>query len=304
MTDRAQFLRQFNNLLEYMTDVTRNAAKSIETPIGKSAADENFPVGSILLAKALRPHIATFYALARATDDIADTAALAPDDKLSQLDRFEKALTGEILDDPALEKSYAVLRSSVATDVPLQHAIDLIQAFKQDAVKQRYDSWEDLMGYCSLSASPVGRFLLDLHGEDRRRFESSDALCNVLQVLNHLQDLTDDYRELNRVYLPGDWMVAAGVTLGDFDRATATPGLRYVIDQCLDGCEVLMKSARPLSRQLASRRLAMETAIIVRLADRLIALLRNGDPIAGRVALRKVDFLSCSMRGIAAGIFL
>lgn len=283
--------------------MTQAGANSIETPTGKGSGDENFPVGSFLLPKALRPHVATYYALARTTDDIADNGDLSPEDKLARLDRFERALTGEIPDDPALEKSYAVRRSAEATDVPIQHAIDLIHAFKQDAVKQRYDSWDDLMGYCALSACPVGRFLLDLHGEDNAKFTGSDALCNVLQVLNHLQDLAEDYHALNRVYLPGDWMAAAGVTVDDLDRDVATPGLRHVIDQCLDGCEELMKLARPLSRQLTNRRLAMETAVIVRLADRLLTLLRKGDPIAGRVALGKIDFLSCGVRGIATGLF-
>ena len=283
--------------------MTQAAADTIETPTGKGSGDENFPVGSLLLPKALRPHVAIYYAFARATDDIADNATLSSEDKLARLDRFEKALTGEIPDDPALEKSYAVRRSAAATDVPLQHAIDLIHAFKQDAVKQRYDSWEDLMGYCALSASPVGRFVLDLHGEDPVKFVGSDALCSVLQVLNHLQDLTEDYHALNRVYLPGDWMTAAGVTVDDLDRDAATPGLRRVIDQCLDGCEELMKQARPLSGQLENRRLAMETAVIVRLAGRLLALLRKHDPIAGRVALDKLDFLSCGVRGIMAGLF-
>ena len=203
--------------------MTQAAAESIETPTGKGSEDENFPVGSFLLPKALRPHVATYYALARATDDIADNAALTPEDKLARLDRFERALTGDITDDPLLEKSYAVRRSAQATGVPLQHAIDLIHAFKQDAVKQRYDDWDDLMGYCALSASPVGRFLLDLHDEDPVKFAGSDALCNVLQVLNHLQDLADDYHDLNRVYLPGDWMKAAGVTVDDLDRDVHEP---------------------------------------------------------------------------------
>lgn len=282
--------------------MTQTTPSTIETPTGKGSGDENFPVGSFLLPKPLRPHVATYYALARATDDIADNGALSPEDKLSRLDRFEKGLTGEAPDDPALEKSYAVVRSGEQTGVPVKHAIDLIHAFKQDAVKLRYDSWQDLMGYCELSASPVGRFLLDLHGEDPAKYPGSDALCNTLQVLNHLQDLKEDYRALDRVYLPGDWMAAEGVSVEDLDRDAATPGLRRVIDRCLDGCEDLMKTARPLPRQLNSRRLAMETAMIVNLADRLTALLRKGDPIAERVALSKFDFAICGVRGMVAGI--
>lgn len=276
---------------------------SLETPTGKGADDENFPVGSFLLPARLRPHVATFYALARATDDIADNGALSPEEKLFRLDRFEKALTGEVADDPALEKSYAVGRSAAETGIGIGHAVDLLHAFKQDAVKTRYDDWADLMGYCRLSASPVGRFLLDLHGEDPAKYRFSDPLCDVLQVLNHLQDLKEDYRALDRVYLPGGWMAEEGVTVADIDRDAATPGLRRVIDRCLDGCDALMIEARKLPAALGSRRLAMESAVIVRLADRLSSLLRNSDPIAERVALSKGDFLSCGVRGMAAGLF-
>ncbi|MEX2453444.1 MAG: squalene synthase HpnC [Rhodospirillaceae bacterium] len=275
----------------------------LETPTGKGAGDENFPVGSFLLPARLRPHVATFYALARATDDIADSGTLSADEKLARLDRFERALTGEIADDPALGKSYAVVRSAAATGVPIRHAVDLIHAFRQDAVKSRYDDWADLMAYCALSASPVGRYLLDLHGEDPAGYRYSDPLCDALQVLNHLQDLKDDYRTLGRVYLPGDWMVAEGATVADLDAEAASPGLRRVIDRCLDGCDGLMAQARILPGALRNRRLAMESAVIVRLAERLIVLLRRGDPIAGRVALSKADFIRCGARGMLAGLF-
>lgn len=281
--------------------MNQTSDSGLETPTGKGAGDENFPVGSFLLPKALRPHVATFYNLARATDDIADNGDLTPDQKLDRLDRFEKALGGELTGDPALEKSYAVATSSASTGVPVLHSVDLIHAFKQDAVKLRYDDWDDLMGYCNLSASPVGRFLLDLHGEDPAKYPASDALCNTLQVLNHLQDLRDDYRALDRVYLPGDWMALNGVTAADLDAHACSSGLRAVIDQCLDACEGLMTDARRLSTQLDNRRLRMEASVIVRLADRLITLLRNGDPIAGRVALTKMDFVVCGIRGVIAG---
>ncbi|MGB0630417.1 MAG: squalene synthase HpnC [Alphaproteobacteria bacterium] len=273
----------------------------VETPTGKGAEDENFPVGSFLLPRHLRPHVATFYNLARATDDIADNGNLAAEDKLGRLDRFEKALTGELADDPALVKSHAVVESAAETGVPVQHSIDLLHAFKQDAVKLRYDDWDDLIGYCNLSAAPVGRFLLDLHGEDPAKYPYSDALCNVLQILNHLQDLKDDYRTLDRVYLPGDWMAAEGVTVTDLDAAAASPGLRRVIDRCLDGCDGLLAEARRLPGQLENRRLCMESAVIVRLAARLTARLRKGDPIAGRVALSKADFILCGISGAVAG---
>ena len=282
--------------------MNKTPASDIETPTGKGAGDENFPVGSFLLPLKLRPHVAIFYTLARATDDIADNGELTPEDKLSRLDRFEKALTGNVRGDPDLQKSYAVAQSSEDTGVPVRHSVDLIHAFKQDAVKLRYSDWDDLMGYCALSASPVGRFLLDLHGEDPAGYTSSDALCNALQVLNHLQDLRDDYRTLDRIYLPGDWMAEQGVTVVDLDADATSPGLRAVIDRCLDGCDRLLEDARRLPGQIENRRLRMEASVIVRLAARLTVLLREGDPVAGRVELTKVDFLDCGVRGVVAGL--
>ena len=283
--------------------MTAPAFDTIETPTGRGADDENFPVGSFLLPRALRPHIATFYALARATDDIADNGELSAEEKLWRLDRFERALDFENGDDLAVEKSYEVARSSRVTGVPVSHSVQLIHAFKQDVTKLRYDNWDDLMGYCRLSASPVGRFLLDLHGEDRAHYAYSDPLCNVLQVLNHMQDLKDDYQTLDRVYLPSDWMTANNVSVDDLNADQESAGLRNVIDLCLDGCDALMVDARRLPGVLHSRRLAMESAFIVRLADRLSSQLRRGDPIAGRVALSKAVFLSCGIRGMFAGLF-
>jgi squalene synthase HpnC len=267
-------------------------------------SDENFPVGSWLLPARLRPHVATFYALARTTDDIADNPALSAADKLARLDAFDQALHGNREGDPALAKSYRMRESLAATGVTAKHSSDLITAFKQDATKLRYTDWNDLIGYCNLSAAPVGRYLLDLHGEDRAGYAASDPLCNALQILNHLQDCKKDYLDLDRVYLPGDWLGDQKSTVEDLKRDAATPGVRAVIDLCLDGCEELMAKARTLPGRLRDRRLAMESAVIVRLADRLIEILRAGDPIAGRVALTKGDFLGCGIRGVVAGLFL
>ena len=127
--------------------------------------------------------------------------------------------------------------------------LDLIAAFKQDAVKLRYRDWDDLMGYCILSAAPVGRYLVDLHGEGRRCYPASDALCNALQVLNHLQDCQADYRDLDRVYLPEPWLAEAGGSVAELGRPRATPAVRRVIDRLLDRTAELVRDARPLAGQ-------------------------------------------------------
>ena len=276
---------------------------TVETPSGKTARDENFPVGSWLLPARLRPHVAAYYAFARAIDDIADNGALAAEDKIARLDAFGDAVQHGSGDPAALAKAHRLRASLAQTGVTVRHALDLVTAFKRDAVKLRYTDWADLMGYCAYSASPVGRYLLDLHGESAADYPASDALCDALQVLNHLQDCQADYRTLDRVYLPLDWLEGAGGRVEDLDLAAATPAVRATIDRCLDGVDDLLRLAVTLPHRLRSRRLAMESAVIVKLAGRLRDLLRAGDPIAGRVGLRKQDFMVCGIGGVCAALF-
>lgn len=280
---------------------TAENATGVEAPSGKGAADENFPVGSFLLPKRLRPHVATFYAFARAIDDIADDAALAPAEKIRRLKAFDAALKGEPGYGPEFAKAHALRESMKAANVPTVHGSDLVAAFVQDCEKLRYHSWEEVLGYCEKSANPVGRYLLDLHGEERSGYKYSDALCTVLQIVNHLQDCADDKRELDRVYVIDAWLAEEGGSVDDIDGASSSLPLRRVIDRMLDGCEALMVDARRLPFALKSRHLAMESAVIVRLADRLIALLRKGDPLAARVALKKPDFAFAGIAGAVSG---
>ncbi len=275
------------------------ADDALETPSGKDASYENFPVGSWLLPAKLRPRVAAYYAFARSIDDIADNPHLAPADKIARLDAYAAGVLGEAGNDAAPEKAIAMRRTLVETGISPRHCTDLVAAFKQDAVKSRYDDWADLMGYCLRSAAPVGRFLLDLHGGSKDGYGPSDALCNALQVINHLQDCAFDYSELDRVYLPLDWMRAEGAAVADLAGPALTSPLRRVVDRCLDGVDALLGEARALPPGLASRRLGMESAVIVDIALTLAARLRRHDPLAGRVALSRPAYVWCCTRGIA-----
>jgi len=275
----------------------------IETPSGKAEGDENFPVGSILIAARLRPHVAAFYAFARAADDIADNPSLVPDEKARRLDLFDGALTGDPVAAAQAPKAAGLAASCAETGVPVDHGRDLLSAFRQDAYKTRYADWAELRDYCRRSASPVGRFLVDLHGEDRAAWPASDALCDALQVLNHLQDCAADHAALDRVYLPLAYFEARGADVAALRADRASPPLRGVLDDCLDETDRLLADARTLPWGLADRRFAMEAATIVSLAHRLAARLRRQDPVAGRVALSKLDVLRCGAAGVLAGLF-
>jgi len=276
---------------------TANAGVKGETPSGKGAGDENFPVGSWLIPRELRPHVASYYAFARAIDDIADNPALPPDDKIARLEGFAAALTGDNAD-PAYAKAHALRATLHTTGISAAHGLDLISAFKQDAVKPRYKNWSELIDYCLRSAAPVGRFLCDLHGEDKALYPLSDALCNALQVINHLQDCAKDYADMDRVYLPEDWMRTAGTTVEDLKKPAATPQLRQVLDRCVAGTETLMVEARKLPKAMKHRSLAAETAVIVSIADSLTQRLGRQDPLAMRVALGPVGYFGAATRGL------
>lgn len=260
---------------------------SVEEWSGKDRGDENFPVG-VLLRPALRPHVHAFYAFARNADDIADSAVLSAEDKVARLDVMEDVLLGRR---EAGSPSATALRASLAqTGMTSRHATDLLVAFRLDATKRRYADWDELLEYCRYSAMPVGRHVLDLHGEDAAATHPpSDALCAALQVLNHLQDCAADLAALDRCYLPQDALAAAGGAVDELRGAAASPALRRVFDLLLGQVEALNVTARGLPRRTRDRRLRLETAVIVGLSRRLARRLRRGDPVATRVKLTRAD---------------
>jgi farnesyl-diphosphate farnesyltransferase len=272
---------------------------TVETPSGKAARDENFPVGSWLIRAELRPHVHAFYRFAREADDIADNPALAADEKVRRLDRMGEVLEGGRGDDAPAAR--AMRDSLIETGVIAQHCHDVLRAFQLDATKLRYRDWDDLMSYCRYSASPVGRQVLDLHGESRDTWPSNDALCSALQVLNHLQDCVADHKNLDRVYLPTELLERFGSRIEDLDLPATSPGLRATIDHLLDRTAELVREAEGLPPRVVSAGLRRETAVIVNLAQRLTRRLRRGDPVARRVKLTPFDFGASVLVGLWRG---
>jgi phytoene synthase len=244
--------------------------------------EENFPTASLLLARPLRARVLAFYRFVRTADDIADHPRLSAARKLAELDAMERAL-----DDPATAQREA--RRLHDLGVGAEEARRMLSAFRQDVEKRRYADWAELEHYCTRSADPVGRMLLRLHGEDAAAVPAADALCTALQVLNHLQDLVPDRNALNRIYLPEPWLERAGGEAAFFLPARAAER-RAVLDAALHRVEAKLDEAAALPRLLRSRRLAMQSAVTIALARRLLARLRAADPVPRRVALTRLDF--------------
>ncbi|MCK4939522.1 MAG: squalene synthase HpnC [Rhodospirillaceae bacterium] len=273
---------------------------------GKNARDENFPVASFLLPKRTRVHVMAFYAFARTADDIADSPTMDSNEKLSQLDAMESTLLGGGKEGEVnFQVSSAMHQSLNQSGVSAIYCRDLLKAFRQDANKNTYASWDELMNYCSLSAAPVGRYLMALSGKSsidtRIDFGPSDALCAALQVLNHLQDMKGDYMDLGRVYLPAQWMAEEAAGISDLGAAQMTPALKRVTDRALAGIDNLLDDAAPLAKMLLPGTLGREAGGIRAIAVRLSGKLKHGDPIATRVELGKIQSIFWFLLGAVRG---
>ena len=247
---------------------------------GKGHKDENFPVASVLIAKKHRPAILTFYRFARAADDIADNAAATPTAKLALLDDMRANLVGEANDAPE-----AVALRRVLSDHGLsnEHPLDLLTAFRQDVSKLRYANWNELLDYCRYSAMPVGRFVLDVHGESRNLWPQNDALCAALQIINHLQDCAKDYRQLDRVYIPMDMLEHAGLSTVALAKDKSSLALHSVLVELAQRTQELLERSRPFAGRIRDRRLALEVSVIQTLAEDLARRLLTKDPLSERV---------------------
>ena len=266
---------------------------------GKMHRDENFPVASSLIQRRHRGVVMAFYRFARAADDVADHATLAPAGKLALLDRMEETLLGK----SDAEPDALPLRAGLADrKLSPRHAQDLLTAFRLDVTKLRYRDWDDLMDYCRFSAMPVGRFVLDVHGESEATWPASDALCAALQVINHLQDCAEDFRNLNRVYIPLDTFAAAGLTPEILSKANAPASLLAGIHEMARRTDGLLDKAAPFSRQIADLRLGLEVAVIHRLARNLTGRLQRRDPLCQRVHLGRVGMAAVAGLGMVEGM--
>ncbi len=263
---------------------------------GKTHRDENFPVASWIIHPRHRALILAFYNFVRTADDIADHATLAADEKLRYLDLLEADLLGK-----GDSQAEAVrLRNALAErGLPPRHALDLLTAFRMDVTKLRYENWDEVVHYCRYSAMPVGRFVLDVHGESASTWPASDALCAGLQVNNHLQDCGKDFRDLNRVYLPRDALAAAGAAVEELGAAKSSPQLLQCLQALAVKTEALLDEGRALAPQVRDYRLGLEVSVIQAFADKIVGMLKVRDPLSERVHLSPLELLLHSFAAMA-----
>ena len=279
-----------------MNDASQHDAANWRS--GKGDRDENFPVASFLISPRHRAPILAFYNFVRTADDIADHATLPAKEKLRLLDRLEAGLAGGNAEDAVAVRLRAALAER---NLSSKHAIDLIAAFKLDVTKLRYRDWDDLLSYCAVSAMPVGRFVCDVHGESRSLWPANDALCAALQIINHLQDCKDDYRTLDRVYIPHDALAESGASVEALGADAASPALLACLHKLAARTERLLGDSDGFAGAIADTRLGLEVSVINTLAHRLTRILRARDPLRERVHLSAPAVAGFTLLGVLRG---
>jgi len=263
---------------------------------GKTHRDENFPVASWIIHPRHRALILAFYNFVRTADDIADHASLSAPEKLAYLDLLEAELLGRGDSQP---EPVRLRQALMQRSMPPRHALDVLTAFRMDVTKLRYENWDEVIHYCRYSAMPVGRFMLDVHGESTSTWAASDALCAGLQINNHLQDCAKDYHDLNRVYLPRDALAAAGASVEELGAERASPALLQCLHSLAAKTADLLDQSKSLGAEVRDFRLGLEISVIQAFADKIVGLLKIRDPLRDAVHLSPMQLLAHSIGGVA-----
>ena len=263
------------------------------------AAHENFPVALALLGRVTRAHLMAIYGFARLTDQIGDEA---PGDRLALLDRLEED-TARVFDgmpeQPLLRQLVPTVRACALPRAPF---LRLIEANRRDQVAGSYETFEELLGYCALSANPVGELVLHVFGAaSPELIELSDSVCTGLQLVEHWQDVAEDFRQ-GRVYLPAEDIVRYGVALGDLGAQHARGPLRELLAFEVERARGLLDAGAPLVGRLRGRaRLAVAGYVGGGRANADAIVAAGYDVLAGAPHAGRARLLASVLRTFGSG---
>ncbi len=254
---------------------------------------ENFPVASWVLPRKMRLPTAAIYAFARRADDLADEGQATDEQRIADLDKLNQQVkqlfTGEASEDPV----FIALADCVQRfNLPEQCFYDLIDAFKQDVSQKRYADFGELMQYCRRSANPIGRLMLHLYGQtDRKSLAQSDAVCSALQLINFYQDMAQDYKELDRIYIPQDEIRAAFVNETYFNSQRTDGPMILLMRKQYERAHKLLQGGAPLGKSLKGR-FGFEIRLIIAGGSRILLKLdKQTDDVFSRPRLDFGDWL-------------
>jgi squalene synthase HpnC len=213
---------------------------------------ENFPVASLLVPASIRPAVRAVYAFARGADDFADEPEHAGH-RMARLEEWEGLLRGAFAGEATEPVFVALAEAAQRHALPIEPFLDLLAAFRMDAVETRYADWEGLVGYCRLSANPVGRIILHLFGRTSAELlPLSDSICTGLQLANHWQDLAVDAAR-GRFYVPAETLRRHGIAEAALATGVADDRFRGLMRELLRRSRPYFLAGRPLCDLVTGR---------------------------------------------------
>ncbi len=252
---------------------------------------ENFPVASIILPRKIRKAVAVVYVFARRADDLADEGNATEGQRLEQLtslaEQLSQTFNGNIPEDFLFIALNDVIQRYA---IPESLFLDLISAFKQDVTTRRYQHFGELMDYCRRSANPVGRLLLYLFDQaDEKNLALSDGICSALQLINFYQDLSQDYEEMQRIYIPQDDLEKFSVSEEHFKNKLSDTNMRSLMQFEYDRAEKLLRAGGWLGTRLKGRA-GFEIRLIIAAGFKVLEKLRQQDDVFSRPRLKLKDY--------------
>ena len=258
---------------------------------------ENFPVVSFLIPSNLRKHVALVYWFARTADDIADENNYSEEERLIKLNTFEDRFRSLLEKQPADNLMSALKNTITSKNLNPENFLKLLKAFRQDVTKKRYSTFDEVLEYCSCSANPVGRILLELFNirNDKANYYS-DKICTALQITNFLQDIDIDYQK-GRIYYPAEEMQKFGVSEKMFEIRKNNSNLKELIEFSVNRVMTLFNEGKPLLEYLSGR-FKYEIDWTIKGGETILNKIRGADfdVFSNRPVLTKTDHLRILMK--------
>lgn len=262
---------------------------------------ENFPVVSLLIPTKFRNDIAIIYWFARTADDYADEGNYSSSLRLEKLQALEERLNSLLNNIPA-DEFEAALKNTIETQkLNPEHFFNLLRAFKQDVTKTRYADFNEVLDYCSNSANPVGRILLELFDvRNDKAFKYSDKICTALQITNFIQDTTVDFGK-GRIYYPLDEMEKFSVDEKMFEMNEISFNLKKLIEFSVNRTQIMFDEGKSLLEFLSGR-FKYEIAWTIRGGEEILNKIRGADfdIFTRRPVLTKADYLKLLIKSFVS----
>ena len=260
---------------------------------------ENFPVVSVLIPSQLRKHVAIIYWFARTADDLADEGNLSNEERIRRLDTFENEFKLCLVNEAKTNFGAALKQTIISKKLSSENFFNLLKAFKQDVIKKRYNNFDEVLDYCSNSANPVGRILLELFNiRNDKAFFYSDKICTALQITNFIQDTKIDYQK-GRIYYPLDEIQLFQVDEKVFEMNGNNLNLKQLIEFSVNRTQNLFNEGKPILEFLSGR-FKHEIAWTINGGEEILRKIRGADfdVISRRPKLSKSDYIRIFIKSL------